>query len=310
MLFRKNLFLLILFIFSFTLYGRGFSQNISEMIGEVKFVNAQGGGGYYALIAGGKQYALINLPKQQGKIQEGKYKITGMPTMDVKDDLFTGPIPFQVTHMEYMGPSAQSNQNGTIELTGPVFFYNYGGVSTYVLDVAGPNNTHTYYTLVNIPAGQISDGNYKVRGVTNSSLKSPSGFGTPLQISKIEPANGTQQPGQKDNKDKNKEQQYTGMILFRPVGNVGGIGYYMLQTQDNNQYALIDLPQEEGKIPPGYYNVKGAITPEAPNPYGINIPLMHITDIKLIREMPGMNSNTMDMFNVNNDDEEEEESTE
>ena len=54
------------------------AQNISELIGEIKFVQSQNGG-YYLLIAGGQKYNLINLPKQQGQVQEGLVGHDGHP---------------------------------------------------------------------------------------------------------------------------------------------------------------------------------------------------------------------------------------
>ncbi|OQA19269.1 MAG: hypothetical protein BWY64_01002 [bacterium ADurb.Bin363] len=96
------------------------------------------------------------------------------------------------------------------------------------------------------------------------------------------------------------------MILFMPLGNIGGIGYYMLQTQDNQQYALINLPQEEGKLEPGQYKLKGTIIQNAPNPYNIALPFINvnINTLNLIVAMPGMN-NSMDIFNFNEDEDED-----
>ncbi|MEQ8187366.1 MAG: hypothetical protein ABRQ39_05285 [Candidatus Eremiobacterota bacterium] len=294
----KNKFLLFLLIFSLA-HSIVFSQDISEFIGEIKFVNANGG--YYVFISGGKQYSLVNLPRQQGQIKEGKYRITGLPS--INDPLYTGPIPFQVTRMEFLGAS-QTGQNGELLLTGNVFFYNYGGTSTYLLEVSGANNNKTYYSLTGIAPGQIAEGKYNVKGYA---MTSQSGnMGTPLKITKIEPATAANSQIQQDTtqqNNQNQEKQYMGMIMFRPIGSVGGIGYYMLQTQDNQQFALIDLGQEEGKVKPGYYNVTGAITNDAPNPYNINIPFMHISNINLISEIPGMNDNT-NMFFQQDDGEE------
>jgi hypothetical protein len=295
-------FLLFLLIFSLA-HCRVFSQDMSEFIGEIKFVNENGG--YYAFISGGKHYSLVNLPRQQGQIKEGKYKIMGLPS--INDPLFTGPIPFQVTRMEFLGALGQTGQNGELQLTGSVFFYNYGGTSTYLLEVSGPNNNKTYYSLTGIAPGQIAEGKYNIKGYADTS-QSGSAFGTPLKITKIDPvtaanAGGQQETPQQNNQ--NKEQQYMGMVMFRPIGSVGGIGYYMLQTQDNQQFALIDLPQQEdGKIKPGYYSVTGAVAPDAPNPYNINMPLMHISNINLISEIPGMNDNT-NIFNQQQDGEED-----
>ncbi len=291
--------LLFLLIFSLT-HSIVFSQDISEFVGEIKFVNENGG--YYAFISGGKHYNLVNLPKQQGQVKEGKYKITGLPS--INDPLYTGLIPFQVTRMELLGPS-QAGSNGELQLTGNVFFYNYGGASTYLLEVSGANNTKTYYSLTGIAPGQIAEGKYSIKGYADTS-QAGSAMATPLKITKIEPATAANTTAQQDTtqqNNQNQEKQYMGMIMFRPIGSVGGIGYYMLQTQDNQQFALIDLGQEEGKVKPGYYNVTGAVAPDAPNPYNINIPFMHISNINLISEIPGMSDNT-NMFFQQDDGEE------
>ncbi|HPZ06827.1 MAG TPA: hypothetical protein PL110_01820 [Candidatus Eremiobacteraeota bacterium] len=298
----KKLFFICFFFLSFlSITTIAFSENILELIGEVKFVQ-NGNSGYYALIVGGKHYALINLPRQKGELKEGKYKIMGITTLDIKDPLFTGPIPLQVTQMNFMASTSQpeNNQNGSVELTGVIFFNTKIQNPVYMLSVAGPNNSHTYYTLINIPPqpGKIPEGTYKVTGIINSTLQGISGT-TSLQITKLDQINPQQ-------KEANAEQEFTGMILFMPLGNIGGIGYYMLQTQDNQQYALINLPQEEGKLEPGQYKLKGTIIQNAPNPYNIALPFINvnINTLNLIVAMPGMN-NSMDIFNFNEDEDED-----
>jgi len=299
---KSKVTLIVLF---FLLFSYSFAQNISEFTGEIKYDQA---GGYYILSANGTQYALINVPRQPGQIQEGQYYVMGFPTLEVQDPSFSGPVPFQVTKMDYKGPS-QSSQNlqvasGDIwETTGYIFLYNKGSVPTYVLSVLGQNNTPVYYPIVNYPPqpGIIEQGLYKVRAIKSPSLQNPIGTGIPLQIILCQSSGS--QSGQ-DSQQQNGVQEYLGNVLFMPLGDGAGMGYYVLQTQDNQQYTLVNLPQQEGKYQAGYYKVMGKVTPGTTNPYGFGTP-MEVSGITLITPLPGMDNSTMDpssLFNLDGDD--------
>lgn len=281
------------------------AQNIDQLIGEITWVTDQGG--YYMLNTGQQKYALINLPRQAGQVQEGKYYVTGFSTIQA-DPLFTGPIPFQVTQMDYKGPlqNAQSNtqpvvQNGTLNTTGYIFYHTKGAAPTYVFSVLDVNQKPVFYAITNIPAtpGQITEGLYQVTATINSSLQNPSGVGTPIVIQSINPA-AQDTAGQQN---QNGEKEYIGNVVFMPFNQ--GMGYYVLQTQDNQQYALLNLPQQEGKYQPGQYKVKGIAQPDMQSPQNIGIP-MEVTAINLIMPLPGMDANMTDPMNLFQNDEDGE----
>jgi len=303
----RKLIYISIFIFILLLPVR--AQNVLDLNGDLKFIQ-QGNGGYYALFVEDRTYALVNLPKMAGQLKDGKYHICGIPTIPINENTtVSGPIPLQVTKIEAIGNSSQSqnNQGGKVELTGMIFFYTKDTVQTYVLAVRRADNKSDFYSLVNIPnqPNQIKQGTYKITGIIAS--QNPSGFGTPLQITSINPADNQSSQPQNTTANQNEEKEFMGQVVFIAMNQAGG-GCYVLQTQDKQQFALINLPQENGKFQPGQYKVKGIISPGAANPYNLGTP-MKVTDIKLVAAISPNNpllNNQNQLFN-NNDGEDGEE---
>jgi len=307
--FMRKLIYIFIFIFILSLPLK--AQNLLDLTGELKFIQ-QGSGGYYALIVEDRTYALVNLPKTAGQLKDGKYHICGIPTIPISDNTsVSGPIPLQVTKIEAMGNTGQSqnNQGGKVELTGMIFFYTKDNIQTYVLAVRRSDNKSDFYSLVNIPnqPNQIKQGMYKVSGLIAS--QNPSGFGTPLQITSINPADNQTPQNTTVTQNQNEEKEFMGQVVFIAMNQASG-GCYILQTQDRQQFALINLPQENGKFQPGQYKVRGIISPDAVNPYNLGTP-MKVTDIKLVAAISPNNpllnnqNNQNQLFN-NNDGEDGE----
>ena len=301
--------LLLIALIMLTLSLQAAAQNIDELIGEIKYSQE----GYYVLTAGGKQYLLANVPREPGQVKEGKYYVMGFATIDVQDQTFNGLIPFQITKMDYKGPLQGAQENGAdaeagpMEVTGYIFYYTKSAVPTYVLSVLDQNKQPVYYPIANIPAqpNQIAQGLYKVTAIKNPSLQNPSGIGIPIQITACEPADN-QTAGQQQ--DQNQAKIYEGRLMFMPLVQGSDTGFYVLTTQDNQQFMLSNLPQKKDKkYQPGLYKVQGIIEPNAENPYNIGIP-MKVTAINFVMPLPGMENTDMNdpasLF-YNNDEQEE-----